>query len=35
MASYDDKQAGAVLLTRLCCRRTVYATDPVNCAVCR
>jgi hypothetical protein len=26
--SYDDRQLGAVLVSWLCCRRTVYATNP-------
>jgi len=34
--SYDDKQAGAVLVTWLCCLRTVFATDPAGgCLRCR
>ena len=34
--SYDDKQLGAVLLSWLCCRRTVYATAPeIGCLTCR
>jgi hypothetical protein len=26
--SYDERQIRAVLVTWLCCRRTVYATNP-------
>lgn len=33
---YDDYQAGAVMVTWLCCRRTVYATNPDRgCLRCR
>lgn len=34
--SYDMKQINAVLVTWLCCRRTVYATNPaIGCIQCR
>ncbi len=34
--SYDDKQLGAVLISWLCCRRTVYATNPaIGCIQCQ
>ena len=34
--SYDDHQLGAVLVTWLCCRRTVFATNPAaGCGLCR
>lgn len=34
--SYDEIQIEAVLVTRLCCKRTVWATHPEGrCAVCR
>lgn len=33
--TYDDRQLFARLVTWLCCRRTVYATDPNRgCLVC-
>jgi hypothetical protein len=34
--SYDERQLLAVLVTWLCCRRTVYATNPtIGCLRCR
>ena len=34
--TYDQHQLDAVLVTWLCCKRTVYATNPaVGCLVCR
>lgn len=36
MRSYDAIQRGAVLVTWLCCRRTVYVTHPLaGCCYCR
>jgi len=36
MRSYDDHQIEAVLVTWLCCRRTVYATNPqAGCLSCQ
>lgn len=33
---YDELRAAAVLISRPCCQRTVYATHPMEpCAVCR
>jgi hypothetical protein len=28
--TYDEYQASAVLVTRLCCKRTVFATSPTG-----
>lgn len=36
MRSYDDHQINAREVSYLCCRRTVYATNPnVGCIACR
>jgi hypothetical protein len=34
--TYDERQAAAVLVTWLCCRRTVYTTNPnLGCLKCK
>jgi hypothetical protein len=36
MRSYDEKQIEAIEVSWLCCKRTVYATNPkVGCLSCR